>query len=55
MHENCKSMLWFFCLCQSPADMSSKIEKGDEVLQVNGQTVVSVMQLEIICKNGLFV
>ena len=26
---------------QSPADMCSKIEKGDEVLQVNGQTVVS--------------
>lgn len=34
------TVLWFVVL-QSPADMCSKIEKGDEVLQVNGQTVVS--------------
>lgn len=39
---------WIFLSCpQSPADQCKKIHAGDEVIQVNHQTVVSI--LEILC------
>lgn len=46
-HHSCSCKHFFtFISLQSPADLCGKIEKGDEVVQVDQKTVVGISQPE---------